>query len=202
MKIICVGKNYRDHAKEMRGEVPTEPLLFIKPSTALLVREKPFYYPEFSKDVHYECEVVLKICKNGKYVRPEFAMDYFDEIGLGIDFTARDLQWKCKEKGRPWEISKAFDHSAVLGETRPKENFDLSDVQFRLEKNGEVVQKDTTANMVFSYADIIVYASQFFRLQMGDYIFTGTPVGVGPVKIGDKLEGFLEDEKLLSCEVK
>jgi len=207
MKIICIGRNYAEHAKELKNEVPDEPVVFMKPPSALLVNNKPFYYPEFSNDIHYEAEIVLKICKNGRHVQPEFADDYYDQIGLGIDFTARDLQAKCKEKGHPWEIAKGFDGSAVLGNFVPIEQVDRQAIEFELRKNGDVVQHGNTKDMLFSFADIIVYLSKFFRLQIGDYIYTGTPAGVGPIRIGDKLEGFIklkngESAPMLTCDIR
>ena len=207
MKIICIGRNYAEHAKELKNEVPDEPVVFMKPPSALLVNNKPFYYPEFSNDIHYEAEIVLKICKNGRHVQPEFADDYYDQIGLGIDFTARDLQAKCKEKGHPWEIAKGFDGSAVLGNFVPIEQVDRQAIEFELRKNGGVVQHGNTKDMLFSFADIIVYLSKFFRLQIGDYIYTGTPAGVGPIRIGDKLEGFIklkngESAPMLTCDIR
>lgn len=201
MKIICIGRNYAKHAAELKNEIPSAPVVFMKPPTALLVNEKPFYYPEFTKDLHYELELVIRIAKNGRHVQKEFAHEYYNEVSLGIDFTARDLQDQCKEKSHPWEIAKGFDHSAVLGEWRPL-NKDVQDVKFELLKNGEKVQTGHTANMLFPVDDIIVYVSKFFKLQMGDMIYTGTPEGVGPVAIGDTLEGFLEGEKILHCDVK
>ncbi len=201
MKIICIGRNYAKHAAELKNEIPSAPVVFMKPPTALLVNEKPFYYPEFTKDLHYELELVIRIAKNGRHVQKEFAHEYYNEVSLGIDFTARDLQDQCKEKSHPWEIAKGFDHSAVLGDWRPLTK-DVQDVKFELLKNGEKVQAGHTANMLFPVDDIIVYVSKFFKLQMGDMIYTGTPEGVGPVAIGDTLEGFLEGEKILHCDVK
>lgn len=201
MKIICIGRNYKAHAEELGNVVPERPMVFMKPPTALLVNNKPFYYPEFSSDIHYELEVVLKICKNGRHVQPEFATSYYKEIALGIDFTARDLQQQCKEKGHPWEIAKAFDHSAVMSPFFTLER-SPDDIHFHLVKNGEVVQRGNTKDLIFSFEDLIVYVSKFFKLQVGDYIFTGTPAGVGPIAIGDKLEGYLEDEKVLECLIK
>jgi len=207
MKIICIGRNYSEHAKELNNPVPERPVVFHKPASALLVNDKPFYFPEFTQDLHYELEVVLKIGKNGKYVQPDFAGDYFPEIGLGIDFTARDLQSELKKKGQPWEIAKAFDGSAVLGRFVPiAEIPDSGAIEFKLHKNGTVVQQGNTKDLLFSFNDIIVYVSQFFKLQMGDLIFTGTPAGVGPVAIGDVLEGFFKardgSKKMLHCEIK
>ena len=204
MKIICVGRNYVAHAAELGNEVPDSPMLFMKPHTALLQDNKPFYYPDFSNDINYEGELVLKICKNGRHVQPEFADSYYNQIGFGIDFTARDLQQKCKEKGHPWEIAKAFDHSAVLSKEfiDVKDLPDMKSIKFEMKLNGATVQHGDSALMIYSFNDIICYASKFFRLQLGDYIFTGTPAGVGPVKRGDVLEGFIEGKALLSCEIK
>ena len=202
MKIICVGRNYVDHAKELNNPVPTEPLLFMKPSTALLNNNKPFYHPEWSENIHYEAEVVLRICKNGKYIQPEFADTYFDQVSLGIDFTARDIQDRCTAKGHPWEIAKAFDHSAVIGPFISKLEIDPSSIHFQLERNGQVVQDGQTRDMIFSFADLIVYMSQRFTLQVGDFIYTGTPAGVGKVEIGDELVGRLEGREMFRIQVK
>lgn len=206
MKILCIGRNYAEHARELNNPVPAKPVVFLKPPTALLVNGKPLYYPGFTNDLHYELEVVLKVAKNGRHVQPEFASGYYNEIALGIDFTARDLQQECKEKGQPWEIAKAFDGSAALGPFVPLDAVDAGAIEFELRKNGQVVQRGNTRDMIFSFEDIIVYLSRFFKLQMGDLIFTGTPAGVGPVQIGDKLDGYLytqtEVMHLLSCEVK
>jgi 2-keto-4-pentenoate hydratase/2-oxohepta-3-ene-1,7-dioic acid hydratase in catechol pathway len=191
MKIICIGRNYADHAKELNNPVPKQPLVFMKPSSALLVNNKPLYYPEFTNKLHYEAEIVLKICKNGKAVQSKFAHKYYNEIAFGIDFTARDLQAKCKEKGHPWEIAKAFDGSAALSEFIPIENVNRDAIEFQMKKNDEIVQHGNTKDLIFSFDTLISYVSKYFKLQMGDYIFTGTPAGVGPVKIGDKLEGFI-----------
>lgn len=206
MKIICIGRNYVDHAKELNNPVPSRPVVFMKPPSALLINNRPFYYPEFTKDLHHELEIVLKIGKNGRHVQKEFAADYYREVALGIDFTARDLQSELKKKGQPWEIAKGFDHSAVLSEFIPIERLNRSAIAFQLKKNGEIVQKGNSKDMIFSFEDIIVYVSQYFKLQMGDLIYTGTPAGVGPVQIGDKLEGELftktSVEPLLFCEIK
>lgn len=206
MKIICIGRNYVDHAKELNNPVPKKPLVFMKPPSALLVNNKPLYYPEFTQDLHYEGEIVLKICKNGRYVQPEFAHKYFQQIGFGFDFTARDLQQKCKEKGQPWEIAKGFDGSAAMSPFISVDEVDTDAIQFQTVLNGEVVQEGNTKDLIFSFTDIIVYVSQFFRLQFGDLIFTGTPAGVGPVKIGDKLVGKImtkEGEKeMIICDIK
>lgn len=201
MKIICVGRNYSEHAKELKNEVPDKPVLFIKPQTALLKDNKPFYYPDWTSDLHYEAEVVLKVCKQGKYIDEKFAAKYFDEVTVGIDFTARDLQAQQKAKGLPWEIAKSFDSSAAIGTFR-KVNTANSPYHFSLKLNDAEVQKGNTSDMLFSFEKIIAYASQFFSLQTGDLIFTGTPAGVGAVKRGDRLAGFLEAEKVFDFEVK
>ena len=207
MKIICIGRNYADHAKELNNPIPSRPVVFMKPASALLVNGKPFYYPEFTKDLHYEAELVLKIGKNGRHVQPEFALDYIQEIGLGIDFTARDLQSELKAKGHPWELAKGFDGSAVLGSfVKPAELPAISNLEFYLEKNGERVQHGFSKDMLFSFQDIICFVSQYFKLQMGDLIYTGTPAGVGPIAIGDSLRAFLMTrigaQELLRCDVK
>lgn len=202
MKIICVGRNYMDHAKELNNPVPSEPMLFMKPATALLINNKPFYHPDFSDNIHYELEVVLRIKGNGRHIQPQFAHKYYDHIALGIDFTARDLQDRCKAQGHPWEIAKAFDHSAAVSAFVPLPPQHKEGIRFELRKNGETVQSGNTADMVFSFQDLIVYSSRFFKLQHGDYLFTGTPAGVGQVRIGDVLDGFLEGEKLLSCTIR
>ncbi len=202
MKIFCIGRNYAEHAKELNNAVPTSPIVFMKPPTALLLDNQPFFYPEFSKDIHYELEIVLKICKNGKHVQPEFATTYYDKIALGIDFTARDVQEKCKEKGHPWEIAKAFDQSAVLSSTVDLPQNYQEGISFHLLKNGIKVQDGNTKDLIFSFNQLICHISKYFTLQQGDLIYTGTPSGVGPVQKGDKLEGFLGELQLLSCEVK
>lgn len=203
MKIICIGRNYGDHAKELGNAIPEKPILFLKPQTALLKDNKPFYLPEWSNDMHYEMEVVLKVCKQGKYIDEKFAHKYFDEVTVGIDFTARDLQAQQKAKGLPWEIAKAFDNSAVIGDIKKISELSKSKgFRFHLLLNGIKVQDGNTDDMIFPFEKIISYASQFFTLQVGDLIYTGTPAGVGAVKIGDKLEGFLEGEKLFDFEVK
>ena len=203
MKIICIGRNYVDHAKELNNPVPAKPVFFMKPDTALLQRRNPFYYPDFSKDVHYETELVIKICKNGRHIEEKFAHTYYDEIGIGIDFTARDVQSECKKKGLPWEIAKAFDQSAPLGNFLPKSTFNnLQDISFSLEINGEKRQVGNSKNMIFSFDQIIAYVSKFITLKIGDLIFTGTPEGVGPTKIDDHFEAFIQDKKLLEFNVK
>ena len=203
MKIICIGRNYIEHAKELNNPVPATPVFFMKPETSLLIRNRPFYYPEFSNDIHYETELVLRICKVGKHISERFANTYYDAIGLGIDFTARDLQQQAKEKGLPWEASKAFDNSAPIGEFIPvTELGDVHGLEFKLLINGIQVQYGKASDMIFSYEKIISYVSKFVSLKMGDLIFTGTPAGVGPVKIGDRLEAFLGDRKMLSFLIK
>lgn len=200
MKIICIGRNYADHAKELNNPLPAEPLVFMKPSTALLVNNKPLYLPEWTDDVHYEVEVVLRIGRNGRYVQPDFALSYISGIAVGLDFTARDVQQRCKEKGHPWEIAKAWDNSAAVSSFIDYP--EGQDILFSLQRNGEVVQEGTTADMIFSFIDIICHVSKYFKLQVGDYIFTGTPAGVGAVEVGDVLEAYLGDEKLLHCDIK
>ena len=203
MKIFCVGRNYADHAKELGNEIPDEPVIFMKPKSALLQSHTPFYYPEFTKYLHYECEIVVKISKVGKNISEKFASNYYMEIGLGIDFTARDLQQKCKEKGLPWEIAKSFENSApISSEFISKSLLDLSKTTFYLEKNGEKVQVGNTADFIFTIDQIIAYISQFMTLKTGDLIFTGTPAGVGPVAIGDRLKGYLENQELFHFEIK
>ena len=203
MKIICIGRNYADHAKEMQSSVPTEPVVFMKPDTALLRNNEDFYIPEFSEEVHYEIEIVVRINKVGKYIAKEFAHRYYDEIGLGIDFTARDLQRKFKEKGLPWEKAKAFDHSAAISPVfLEKNNLDLQNIDFQLLKNGEIVQKGNSKDMIFSIDEIISHVSKFFTLKIGDLIFTGTPAGVGKINEGDRLEGFLNNQKLPDINIK
>ena len=199
MKFICIGRNYMEHARELKNELPDKPIVFLKPQTALLKDNKPFYLPEWSKDLHYETEIVLRVCKQGKYVEEKFAHKYYDEVTVGIDFTARDIQAQQKAKGLPWEIAKAFDNSAAIGEFRkPK----YKNINFSMNLNGVETQKGNTGDVIFSFEKIISYASQFFTLQQGDLIFTGTPAGVGPVKVGDRLEGFLEGEKVFDFEIK
>ncbi len=203
MKIICIGRNYAAHIEELKNEKPGKPVVFLKPDTALLKAGAPFFYPDFSENIHHEVELVLKVSKEGKYIQPQFAHRYFEEIGLGIDFTARDLQDQCKAKGLPWEIAKAFNGSAPIGDFKSAADFkDLKDIDFYLEINGELRQKGNTSLMLFDFATIISYVSQFFTLKKGDLIYTGTPAGVGPVKVGDRLTGFIGTEKMLDFEVK
>ncbi|HEY8916949.1 2-keto-4-pentenoate hydratase/2-oxohepta-3-ene-1,7-dioic acid hydratase (catechol pathway) [Chitinophaga rupis] len=203
MKIICVGRNYAEHAKELNNEVPTEPVLFMKPKNALLQNNHPFYYPDFTDNLHYECELVLRVCKNGKHIQEKFADKYYNEISVGIDFTARDLQDKQKTKGLPWEIAKSFDNSAVVGKFIPlTPETDKKDINFCLYKNKEIVQQGNTKHLIFTFDFLLAYISKFFTLNIGDLIFTGTPVGVGPVEIGDNLEAFIENDSLLEFMVK
>jgi len=203
MKIICIGRNYAEHAKEMKAETPTEPVFFMKPDTALISDNDPFYFPKFSNDVHYETEIVLRINKNGKNIQKQFASRYFEQISVGIDFTARDLQAQCKAKGLPWEKAKAFDGSGVIGTMVSKEKYkDINNLNFHLDINGKTVQQGNTKDLIFSFETVIEYISGFVTLRTGDLIYTGTPVGVGPVKVGDRLQAYIEDEKLLDFEVK
>lgn len=203
MKIICIGRNYAEHAKEMKSDVPAEPVFFMKPETALLKNSKDFYYPDFTKDLHHEVEIVLKISKNGKHIAEEFAHAYYNEIAVGIDFTARDLQAKCKEKGLPWEKAKAFDNSAPVSDFIPKDKFkSLVNLNFDLKINGEEKQKGNTRDLIFSNEKVIAYVSKFVTLKTGDLIFTGTPEGVSAVNIGDVLEASIEGQKLLTLNIK
>jgi acylpyruvate hydrolase len=203
MKIIAIGRNYAEHAKELNNPVPTSPVIFMKPDTALLKDNKPFYHPDFSQDVHHEIEVVLKISKEGKHISEKFAGSYFEEIALGIDFTARDIQQRQKEKGLPWELAKAFDNSAPVSNFVPKAQFaDLYALNFNLDVNGEGRQTGNTKDLIFSFEYLIAFVSQYITLKKGDLIFTGTPQGVAKVNIGDRLEGYLEGEKLLDFYIK
>lgn len=203
MKIICVGRNYAAHAQELNNPVEAEPVIFLKPETALIAGRLPFFYPTFSNDVHYETELVVRISRTGKNIAEKFAHRYYDSVTLGFDFTARDLQSKLKAKGLPWELAKSFDQSAPVGEFVSMENIkDINDVHFSMKLNGEVKQNGHTAMMLFSVDKIIEFVSSFITLKKGDFIFTGTPEGVGPVKIGDKLEAFLGDKNVLTVNVK
>jgi 2-keto-4-pentenoate hydratase/2-oxohepta-3-ene-1,7-dioic acid hydratase in catechol pathway len=203
MKIICIGRNYANHAKEMKADLPEVPMFFMKPDTALIPRKNPFFYPNFTKDLHFECELVIKINKLGKNIDQKYAHEFYDHVGIGIDFTARDLQKECKEKGHPWEIAKSFEHSAPVGEKfLPLQGRDINNINFRLEKNGEIVQQGNSSDMIFNVDEIISYVSQFMTLKIGDLIFTGTPEGVGPIQIGDRLKGFIDDEQLLDLKIK
>jgi acylpyruvate hydrolase len=204
MRIFAVGRNYAEHIKELSNERPDEPVIFTKPDTALLRNNAPFYYPDFSKDVHYEVELVLRICKEGKNIEEKFAHKYYDAIAIGVDFTARDLQQKAKEKGLPWDIAKGFNGSAPVSDKFiPIGDFkDLKNINFSLSVDGEIKQQGNTSLMLFSFDYIILYLSRFFTLRTGDLIFTGTPKGVGPVKVGNVLSAYVENEKLLEFEVK
>ena len=203
MKIICIGRNYVKHIEELQNERPDEPVIFLKPDSSILLKQHPFVIPEFSEDIHHEVEVLVKINKVGKYIEPRFAHNYYDEIGLGIDFTARDLQNKLKEKGLPWEKSKAFDGSAVIGEFYPKSEFNsLENINFELINNGNIVQEGNTSHMLWKIDELITHISQFFTLKKGDVIFTGTPEGVNSVKPNDILEGYIENKKSFRIQVK
>ncbi|MGB0981032.1 MAG: fumarylacetoacetate hydrolase family protein [Winogradskyella sp.] len=203
MKLICIGRNYTDHIKELENEKPTDPVVFLKPDTSILLKKQPFFIPEFSNDVHHEVEVLVKIKKVGKYIDKKFAHNYYDHIGLGIDFTARDLQAQLKAKGLPWEKAKAFDGAAVIGNWLPKSKFkDVNNINFSLKKNNAIVQSGNTQLMLWKIDEIIAYVSQYFTLKIGDIIFTGTPSGVGKVNPNDVLTGFIDDEELFSIKVK
>lgn len=202
MKIIAIGRNYTEHIEELNNEKPSEPVIFMKPDTALLRNDQPFYYPDFSDDIHYEVELLLKINKEGKFIQQKFAHKYYDEIGIGIDFTARDLQTKLKEKGLPWEKAKGFNGSAPISQFVDKSKFEMGNINFSLKKNGTVQQRGNSSLMLYSFDEIIAYVSQFFTLKKGDIIFTGTPKGVGPISAGDHLEAYIEDEKMLNVEIK
>ncbi|GEO03504.1 2-hydroxyhepta-2,4-diene-1,7-dioate isomerase [Adhaeribacter aerolatus] len=203
MKILAIGRNYAEHIAELNNPIPDEPVIFFKPDTALLKNNDPFYYPDYSQDIHHEIEIVLRISKEGKNIAPKFALKYFDAIGLGIDFTARDLQAKAKSKGLPWTLAKGFNGSAPVSEFLPVNDFpDLKNINFRLLVNGQEKQNGNTSMMLNSFEDMLAYMSRFITLKKGDLIFTGTPSGVGPIKIGDRLEGFIQDKKLLDFEIK
>ena len=203
MKIICIGRNYTNHIEELKNERPTEPVIFMKPDSAVLLKQHPFVIPEFSEEIHHEIEIIVKINKVGKYIEPKFAHKYYDEIIVGIDFTARDLQDKLKAKGLPWEKAKAFDGSAVIGDFLPKTDFvSMENLSFELTNNSQTVQKGNTALMLWKIDELIAYVSQYFTLKIGDIIFTGTPAGVAAVKPNDVLEGFLEEKKLFRIQVK
>jgi len=203
MKIICIGRNYTEHIAELENEKPEEPVVFLKPDTSILLKKQPFFIPDFSDDVHHEVELLVKIDRIGKYIDKKFAHKYYSEVGLGIDFTARDLQAKLKAKGLPWEKAKSFDGAAVVGNWMSKESIkDINDINFRLEKNGESVQLGNTSHMLWKVDEIIEYVSQYFTLKIGDIIFTGTPAGVGRVAVNDELVGYIEDNKMFSIRVK
>ncbi len=203
MKIICIGRNYVDHAKELNNPIPTEPVFFLKPETALLAKNNPFVYPSFSKDVHHEVEIVIKINRVGKHIEEKFAHKYYNEISVGVDFTARDLQQECKEKGLPWEKAKAFDGSAPTSKFVSIDQFeDINNLNFSITINNEIKQQGNTKDMIFNFNQIIAYVSKFFTLKIGDIIYTGTPAGVSPIKINDKIQCFIEDKKMLGFNVK
>jgi 2-keto-4-pentenoate hydratase/2-oxohepta-3-ene-1,7-dioic acid hydratase in catechol pathway len=203
MKLICIGRNYTDHIKELENEKPTDPVVFLKPDTAILLKKQPFFIPDFSNDVHHEVEVLVKIKKVGKHIDKKFAHKYYDEIGLGIDFTARDLQEQLKAKGLPWEKAKGFDGAAVIGNWLPKTNFkNVEDINFSLKKNDDIVQSSNTKLMLWKIDELIEYVSKYFTLKIGDIIFTGTPAGVGKVFANDELIGYIEDEELFSIKIK
>jgi acylpyruvate hydrolase len=203
MKIICIGRNYAEHAKELNNIIPAEPIIFLKPKTALLVDGKALYYPEFTNDLQYECELVVRMSKNGKYIQEKFARKYYNAMSLGIDFTARDIQQKQKEKGLPWEIAKAFDGSAAVGAFIPiGEDLNVQQLNFELKINDETRQLGHTSDMLFSIDQLIAYTSQFFTLNIGDLIFTGTPSGVGSLSVTDQLDGYLQGQRVLSCLIK
>jgi 2-keto-4-pentenoate hydratase/2-oxohepta-3-ene-1,7-dioic acid hydratase in catechol pathway len=203
MKIFCVGRNYVAHAKELGHDVPDEPVIFMKPKSALLQAHTPFYYPEFTNELHYECELVLRVSKNGKYIQERFASKYYDAVTAGIDFTARDIQNELKEKGLPWEKAKAWDNSAVIGKWVPFPNLkNKKDIQFSLFKNKELAQQGQSSSMLNNFDKIVAYISNYFSVNIGDLIFTGTPEGVGECVVGDELEVFMEEESMLTLEVK
>ncbi|MBC2846015.1 fumarylacetoacetate hydrolase family protein [Winogradskyella flava] len=203
MKLICIGRNYTEHIKELENERPTDPVVFLKPDTSILLKKQPFFIPDFSDDIHHEVEVLVKIKKVGKYIDKKFAHKYYDDIGLGIDFTARDLQAQLKAKRLPWEKAKAFDGAAVIGKWLPKSKFqDINNINFHLEKNNEIVQSGNTTLMLWKVDEIIEYVSKYFTLKIGDIIFTGTPAGVGKVVANDQLKGYLENEEMFSIKIK
>jgi len=203
MKIICIGRNYVNHARELNNPVPGKPVFFMKPDSALVIRNRPFFYPDFSKDVHHELELVIKINRLGRSIAEKFAHRYYAEYALGIDFTARDLQKECKAKGLPWEMAKGFDYSAPVSKFKTiSKDIDIQNLSLQLDLNGKTVQQGNTKDMIFTVNQIIAYVSRFMTLKTGDLIFTGTPAGVGPVKIGDRLEAYADDEKMMDFLVK
>ena len=203
MKIICIGRNYKNHVNELNNIVPTEPVIFLKPDTSIILKKQPFFIPDFSNDIHYEVEVIVKINRVGKYISKEFAHKYYDKIGLGIDFTARDIQQNQKKFGLPWEKAKAFDGSALIGKLVNKTSFDdINDINFSLMKNNELVQQGNTSQMLWDIDSIIAYVSSFFTLKIGDIIFTGTPAGVGAVKENDKLKGFVNGDEFFDLKIR
>jgi 2-keto-4-pentenoate hydratase/2-oxohepta-3-ene-1,7-dioic acid hydratase in catechol pathway len=203
MKIFAIGQNYREHNKELHSADPAEPVVFMKPDTAILRDNKPFFLPDFSKEIHYETELIIKINRIGKNIAPKFAHRYYDEVGLGVDFTARDLQRQLKSEGKPWELCKSFDNSAVIGRFIPKSALEnVQNMDFHLEMNGAIVQRGNSQDMIFPIHELIAYVSRFFTLKMGDILFTGTPVGVGKVQIGDRLRGYISDREMFDFQIK
>ena len=202
MKIICVGKNYLKHIDELNSSKEDEPVIFLKPDTSIIQKNQPFFIPEFSNEIHYEIEIILKFNRLGKHIESKFSNKYFNQISLGIDFTARDFQNKFKERGLPWDISKGFDNSALIGDWKNIKTYDLDNINFRLEKNGKIVQQSNSKNMIWKIDELIAYASKYFTIKIGDIMFTGTPEGVGVVSENDVLEGFLGDEKVFSVKIK
>jgi 2-keto-4-pentenoate hydratase/2-oxohepta-3-ene-1,7-dioic acid hydratase in catechol pathway len=203
MKIFCIGRNYVAHAKELGNEVPEEPVVFMKPKSALLQSHTPFYYPEFTNELHYECELVLRICKNGKYIQDRYASKYYDAVSVGIDFTARDIQKELKEKGLPWEKAKSWDNSAVIGKWIPFEEVkNKKDISFSMLKNKELVQQGNSNLMIFNFDKIVAYISNYFSVNIGDLVFTGTPAGVGECVVGDELEGYMDEKAMFNIEIK
>ena len=202
MKIICVGKNYLKHIDELNSSKEDEPVIFLKPDTSIIQKNQPFFIPEFSNEIHYEIEIILKFNRLGKHIESKFSNKYFNQISLGIDFTARDFQNKFKDRGLPWDISKGFDNSALIGDWKSIKNYDLDNINFRLEKNGKIVQQSNSKNMIWKIDELIAYASKYFTIKIGDIMFTGTPEGVGVVSEDDVLEGFLGDEKVFSVKIK
>ena len=202
MKIICVGKNYLKHIDELNSSKEDEPVIFLKPDTSIIQKNQPFFIPEFSNEIHYEIEIILKFNRLGKHIESKFSKKYFNQISLGIDFTARDFQNKFKDRGLPWDISKGFDNSALIGDWKSIKTYDLDNINFRLEKNGKIVQQSNSKNMIWKIDELIAYASKYFTIKIGDIMFTGTPEGVGVVSEDDVLEGFLGDEKVFSVKIK
>tara|TARA_B100001248_G_scaffold113975_1_gene85323 strand:+ start:145 stop:753 length:609 start_codon:yes stop_codon:yes gene_type:complete len=202
MKIICVGKNYLKHIDELNSSKEDEPVIFLKPDTSIIQKNQPFFIPEFSNEIHYEIEIILKFNRLGKHIESKFSKKYFNQISLGIDFTARDFQNKFKERGLPWDISKGFDNSALIGDWKSIKTYDLDNINFRLEKNGKIVQQSNSKNMIWKIDELIAYASKYFTIKIGDIMFTGTPEGVGVVSEDDILEGFIDNEKVLSVKIK
>tara|TARA_B100002052_G_scaffold157878_1_gene143888 strand:+ start:630 stop:1238 length:609 start_codon:yes stop_codon:yes gene_type:complete len=202
MKIICVGKNYLKHIDELNSSKEDEPVIFLKPDTSIIQKNQPFFIPEFSNEIHYEIEIILKFNRLGKHIESKFSNKYFNQISLGIDFTARDFQNKFKDRGLPWDISKGFDNSALIGDWKSIKTYDLDNINFRLEKNGKIVQQSNSKNMIWKIDELIAYASRYFTIKIGDIMFTGTPEGVGVVSEDDVLEGFLGDEKVFSVKIK